>query len=155
MGKENMEQIPLHPCFHETCTIPHPEPLEVSKWSKTYPQDPSPQPSTEWFYFPAHPDQHTQQLSPSHSQPQNEQWPELLAKDNLVPHYFSGFSPLKRWPCSDQDKFCMCLIDHNRRRIWYWVWTGFLNMRIVQYWRNKNRGWLRNWEHIRLTGKVW
>ena len=26
---------------------PHPEPLEVSKWSKTYPQDPSPQPSTE------------------------------------------------------------------------------------------------------------
>src|SRR5882762_6449451 len=46
-GKENMEQIPLHPCFHETCTNPHPEPLEVSKWSKTYPQDPSPQPSTE------------------------------------------------------------------------------------------------------------
>jgi hypothetical protein len=35
------------PFSHETCTNLHPEPLEVSKWSMTYPQDPSPQPSVE------------------------------------------------------------------------------------------------------------
>jgi len=108
----------------------------------------------QMILFPCSSRPHTQQQSPSHSQPQNQQQPELLAKDNPVPHYASGFS---LWNTD------LVVIRTNLHVSDMIIMSEGFGIEFGQdfeyanseYWRNKNRGWLRNWEHIRLTGKVW